>query len=188
MISGSEAKTGTIEGTGVALQVEVGFKPSYVKVLNYDDAGSLYSTLEWCSPMPAASGLKTKSIVDSGTTAGKSSELITSAGITQFAGEAPGKVLTGTLAATAADATISGTNTLFTTELKIGDVVKLFDGQEVTVLSITSATAFEATAAATASVTTNLATRITDRKEGFLIGAEGDINVSAETIYYLAIR
>lgn len=184
----NNAKIGSVEGTGAVLNVECGFIPSYVKILNIDDAGSLFSSLEWFQGMATASGLKTKSIADDGTTANKSSELITSNGISEFAGSVAGAQLTGTVAATAGSATLSGTNTLFLTELAVGDVVKLADGQEMTVTAISSATSLTASAIATASVTTKPATRVSGKKAGFTLGAETDLNASGETIKYIAIR
>lgn len=55
--------------------------------------------------------------------------------------------LTGTLSTTVGDATVTGTNTLFTTELEAGRLIRITDTSEyLTVLSITDATHFEATA------------------------------------------
>lgn len=113
---GNEVAVGTVEGTGAAINIQCGFQPRYVKVFNYDDAGSLFPTIEWWEGMAAASGLKTKSIVDSGATGLKSSEKITSLGISQYAGSEAAN------------------------------------------------------------------------SEGFTIGADTDVNVSAETMFYIAIR
>lgn len=77
---------GTVEGTGAAINVELGFTPIYVKCWNIDDAGSLGPSIEWVEGMGAASGLKTLSIVDNGTTTEKSSELLSSLGISAYAG------------------------------------------------------------------------------------------------------
>ena len=84
----NEVKTGTVAGTGAAINVLCGFKPRYVKVFNPNDAGSLFPTIEWWEGMAAASGCLTLSIVDSGTTALKSSDYITADGISQYAGTA----------------------------------------------------------------------------------------------------
>jgi hypothetical protein len=46
--------SGTVEGTGSAINVELGFTPTYVKVVNFDDPGML----EWWSGMGAAAGVK----------------------------------------------------------------------------------------------------------------------------------
>jgi len=110
---------GSVEGTGAAINVETGFKPRYVKVLNIDDAGSLNPTIEWFEGMTAAYGLKNlRQAVDEGGTATYSvvNEIITSLGISQYAGAA-------------------GSNS-----------------------------------------------------EGFTIGADTDLNVSGETIVYIALR
>ena len=180
-------KTGTIKGTGATLNVEVGFVPSYVKVLNIDDAGALAPTIEWCKGMAAASGFKTLKTVDSGSTGNASSAKVTSNGISEYAGEAPFTKLTGTVAATSGSATLTGTNTSFLAELKVGDTIKLYDGQELVVSAIASATSLTVSTAATASVATNVAIRKDGRKAGFTIGADADINVSGETIVYMAI-
>jgi len=83
---GNNVVVGSVEGTGAAINVELGFVPKYVKVFNSDDAGSLFCTLEWFSGMAAASGLKTTSIADNGSTTLKSSEKISSNGISEYAG------------------------------------------------------------------------------------------------------
>lgn len=108
-------RTGTVEGTGAALNVALGFVPDYVKVFNYDDAGALFSTLEWWKGMSDGHALKTSSIVDSGTSANSSSEKITTGGISEYAGDS-------------------------------------------------------------------------DNSAGFTIGTDADVNVDAETLYYLAMR
>lgn len=95
--------TGTVEGTGAAINISCGFRPAYVKILNIDGLAEL----EWTDSMPAAAGTKR-------VTAGTMS-LIASGGISQFDGT------------------------------------------------------------------------IADVGAGFTIGADADVNVSGETIHYLAI-
>ena len=46
--------TTAIKGAASAVSVSIGFKPRFVRVVNYDTAGSL----EWQAGMPAASGVK----------------------------------------------------------------------------------------------------------------------------------
>jgi hypothetical protein len=184
----NDIKVGTVEGTGAIIQVELGFVPTYVKLFNIDDAGTLWPSLEWLKGMAAASGIKCQKQIDSGTTGLSSQAYVTSNGISEFAGSVAGYQLTGTIAASALSATLTGTNTLFLTELKVGDTVKLWDGQELVVSAIASATSLTVLTAAAASVTTNKANRLAGRTPGFLIGADGDINVSAETIVYMAAR
>lgn len=108
-------RTGSVEGTGSAINVSLGFVPDYVEVFNYDDAGSLFPTLKWWKGMTDGHALKTSSIVDSATTGNASSEKITTGGISEYAGD-------------------------------------------------------------------------DDNAPGFTIGTDGDVNVSAETIFYTAVR
>jgi len=119
---------------------------------------------------------------------GDSAELLSSLGISEFPGSVAGAQLTGTVAATLASATLTGTNTLFLTELVVGDVVKLADGQELTVTAIASATSLTVSTAATTSVATKPANRLSGKVAGFTLGADTDLNVSGETIAYMAIR
>ncbi len=74
------ALTGTVEGTGVAINVQVGFVPSYVMVHNYDSADM--DTLEWFSGMTDGHAFKT-----TGSTRSKS----TSNGISAYAGTEGGE-------------------------------------------------------------------------------------------------
>lgn len=85
--------TGTVAGTGAAINISCGFTPDYVKVFNPNDAGSLWPTLEWTTGMAADSGIKTLKSVDSGATGNASSNKITTGGISTYAGStsaAPG--------------------------------------------------------------------------------------------------
>lgn len=81
-----QIKVGSVAGTGAAINVSIGFKPKQVKVFNPNDAGGLFPTIEWFEGMAAASGFKTKVVVDSGVTGNKSSDYVTSNGISQYAG------------------------------------------------------------------------------------------------------
>ena len=79
-------KVGTVEGTGSAINVSIGFQPDYIEVYNYDDAGGLAPTIKWFSGMTAGHGLKTLKVIDSGSTGNASSAKITSGGLSQYAG------------------------------------------------------------------------------------------------------
>jgi len=86
-------KTGTVEGTGSAINVSLGFKPDHVKCVNIDDAGSLAPMMEWINGMGAAAGIKSLSIADDGSTSNASHALVSSNGISQYDGSdsaAPG--------------------------------------------------------------------------------------------------
>jgi len=81
-----EVDVGTVEGTGAAINIELGFTPRYFKCFNLDDVGGLAPTLEWFEGMPAASAIKTLKVVDNATTGNASSAKITSNGISEYAG------------------------------------------------------------------------------------------------------
>lgn len=95
---------GTVEGTGSAINIELGFVPSYVKVYNYDGV----AVVEWFAGMTDGHGLKTLPT--------PAVSAITSNGISAYDGTSAGF------------------------------------------------------------------------SKGFTIGADTDVNVSAETIYYYAVR
>ena len=82
----SQFKTGTVEGTGSAINVEIGFQPDRVVLYNIDDAGSLSPRLEWNVGMGDDAGWKMLTIADNGTDGVNSSEHITSDGVSQYAG------------------------------------------------------------------------------------------------------
>lgn len=52
--------TGSVEGTGAAINVSLGFIPSAVEITNIDDVKGIYPTLLWNKFMAAASAFKTK--------------------------------------------------------------------------------------------------------------------------------
>lgn len=111
----NEMKVGTVEGTGSAINVSLGWVPDYVKVFNYDDAGSKAPTMEWWNGMTDGHGLKGLGVADDGATGDTSQAKVTSNGISEYAGDS-------------------------------------------------------------------------DNAPGFTIGADGDVNVSGETLYYVAVR
>ena len=86
----NEVIIGAVAGTGSAINVSLGFKPRYVKVWNPNDAGSLFPMMEWFEGLTAAYGFKYLKIADNGATGNLSSTLVTSNGISQYAGVAGG--------------------------------------------------------------------------------------------------
>jgi hypothetical protein len=72
--------TGTVAGTGSAINVSLAFVPTYVKAVNI--GGAVTCEIEWFKGMAAAKGLKTVEIADNGSTTKKAGEYIASAGIT----------------------------------------------------------------------------------------------------------
>lgn len=51
-------KRGTVEGTGSAINVSLGFAPDKVELYNYDDAGSAAPSIVWTADMADAAGFK----------------------------------------------------------------------------------------------------------------------------------
>lgn len=94
-------KTGTVEGTGSAINVELGFLPSKVVLYNIDDAGSLWPTLTWVKGMAAASGWLTLAIADNGSSGNTTTTKITTNGISQYTGSAGSAAVGFTIGANA---------------------------------------------------------------------------------------
>jgi len=115
----TDIRTGTVEGTGAAINIELGFVPDYVEVYNADDAGGLAPTVKWWNGMADGSGLKTLKSVDSGTTGNASSAAIVAGGISEYAGDStPGaQKRQGFTIGTDADLNVNG-ETLFYTAVR----------------------------------------------------------------------
>lgn len=79
-------RTGSVEGTGAAINIQLGFVPSKVRLVNIDDAGNLDPILEWNDQMPDASGILFLAVAGPDAGAARSHDLITTAGISRYAG------------------------------------------------------------------------------------------------------
>lgn len=79
-------RSGAVEGTGAAINIELGWVPDYVEVMNIDDAGNLFAILKWTSDMPDGHAMKFLSIADNGSTGRDSHDKITTNGISAYAG------------------------------------------------------------------------------------------------------
>ena len=180
-------KTGSVTGTGSIIRVDLGFAPSYVRLINKDDAGSLWPTMDWFPAMGDGYALKTLKVVDSGTTGNSSQAMISTNGVSAYAGQAPGSTNTGTVTIADGAKAVTGSSTKFLSELHVGDAIKI-GGQDFTVAAITTDTACTVNEACVTTKTAVPYTNETGRTGGFLIGADGDMNVASETILYLATR
>ena len=180
-MNNAKMKTGAFTGTGAALHIEVGFKPKYVKIVNLNDAGALDPPgLEWMEGMNDAAALKLV-----GTTVAYSQA--STNGITPSDGDSGMAALTGTLATTAGSATVTGAATAFTTELKVGDVIRIDDtGETLKVTAIASATSLTVDQVAENTEASSTGTRINGRAAGFTLGADGDVNVNGEAGVWMA--
>lgn len=179
-------KVGSLVGTGEIIDVECGFVPTYVKVFNPNDAGSLWPSIERWNGMAAASGCKCLKQIDSGSTGLSSQAYVTSNGISDFAGEAPGKTLVGTHAITVNLKALTGTSSKYLRDLRVGDTITL-NGNNYTIAAITSNTAATIVENAVATETAAIMTRKMGRAAGFTFGLDTDLNVSGEAVFYVAV-
>lgn len=76
----AEIRTGTYTGTGAAVNIELGWTPDYVKVVNVTDGDEYW---EWFAGMTAAHAIYTRSVTDNATTGNAGITRITSNGISQ---------------------------------------------------------------------------------------------------------
>lgn len=95
---------GSVEGTGAAINVSLGFTPVYVKCVNIDDAGGLTPEFEWISGMAAANAIKVTDTV--------TRNLVTSNGISTYAGS-EGSAAKGFTIGADADVNASGETILY---------------------------------------------------------------------------
>lgn len=64
-----DVKVGSVEGTGAAINVELGFFPKAVEIINIDDVNALFPAMEWFSGMGSGAGVKKnvdRSLTDGG--------------------------------------------------------------------------------------------------------------------------
>lgn len=94
--------------------------------------------------------------------------------------------LTGTVAMTVDLSTVTGTSTLFTTELAVGESV-VIEGIVYKIVSIASATSMVVDKAAPASISGKTAKRYEGRAEGFTVPAAATVNTTG-TIDFIAFR
>lgn len=175
-------KSGAFTGTGAAMNIECGFVPKYVKVVNMNDAGALDPPmLEWIDGMADGTGLKLV-----GTTVAFSQ--LATLGISKYLGDAGMAALTGTISTVIGTAGIVGVGTAFLTELKVGDVIKSdYNGENIQILAITSNTVAAINALSENTAATKTFKRINGRAAGFTLGADADVNVAAEAGVWMAI-
>lgn len=73
-----EMKVGTYTGTGAAVNIELGWVPDYVKIVNITDGDDMW---EWFTGMTAAHAIYSRSVTDNATTGNAGISRITSNGI-----------------------------------------------------------------------------------------------------------
>lgn len=166
----------TIVDDANAINVPVGFAPSYIKVLNSTDA-KLY---EFFAGMTDAYAFKSISHADT------QFSVITSNGITPYDGRAIGASISGTAAVTADSTAVTGTSTNFVGELAVGDLITI-NGESRKVSSITSATALVVDEAYDETASGATIYDMTGKSEGFTLGTD-ITDDDSDVLYWIAIR
>lgn len=77
----AEIKTGTYTGTAAAVNIELGWNPDYVRIINITDGDDAW---EWFTGMAAASAIYSRNIVDNATSGNGSLTKITSNGVSAY--------------------------------------------------------------------------------------------------------
>lgn len=76
----TQVASGTYTGTGAAVNVEIGFAPDYIKIVNLTDGDDAW---EFFTGMTAGHAIYTRNVVDNGATGNASMSRITANGISQ---------------------------------------------------------------------------------------------------------
>jgi hypothetical protein len=156
----NDVKVGTFAASASAVNVECGFVPDFVNVID--------------RATPSVSMGVPGGAVGVNIAAAAAAE---AAALTVFEGEAPYTNLTGTIASTVDVATLTGTSTLFTTELYVGETV-ILEGVAYIVIAISSATSLVIDKAAESTASGVKAARLQGRGKGFTVPAAYTANVS----------
>jgi len=170
----NEIKVGTVVASGAAMNLEIGFLPDEVEIIN--ETTSI--TLRWLKSMAAGKGHKE---IAAGT-----QSFVAANGISQYAGEAPDAQLAGTGATTVASATLTGTGTAFNTALRVVDLINV-NGEQRKVTAIASATSLTVDVAFEKTVALANIYRQTGRNPGFTLGTDS-INTATNVLHYAARR
>lgn len=75
--------TGSYVGTGAAIDIPLGFTPSYIEVINLTDGDDAW---KWFGAMTNGHAIYNRNVADNGTTGNASMSRITANGISAFAG------------------------------------------------------------------------------------------------------
>jgi hypothetical protein len=176
-MNGSQIVFGTCDGTGAAINVCLGFIPSYVKVWNVEDAGTLHPQLEWLRDMSVitafAQGVKLMGLSDTdmdrvlltttGIAAYNGGDEIVYDGVTSKRWEAVSATFAG---ASKEEVYVNG----HYRRTAVGDA------------------AYECVGYAIAGTTSPRHGTKVKTTEGFTIGADTDINADGEQLLWMAIR
>lgn len=81
----NNSKVGSYVGTGAAVNVPLGFAPTYVRVINETDGDVCW---EWFNGMTAGHAIQSINVVDNGVTGAAGMSRITANGVSLFGGSA----------------------------------------------------------------------------------------------------
>lgn len=178
----SNLVVGSFTATGSSKSISIGWTPKVVVLSSPSTTNPVI--IKWNSSMTAGYGMKT---LYTASTASTVVSLATVSCIRSYAGAAPMSALTGTVTITSGSALLTGSGTAFTTELAVGDIVSI-SGQSFQIAYISSSTSAVATTLATSTATVTKFYSESGRSPGFTIGADTDLNISGDTVYYEAYR
>ena len=151
--------TGTYTGDTAAFNLELGFLPRCVEILE-TNTPFFY---KWFDSLGDASFIRMST-----TTSGLTIYTATN-GFTPWDGDAGEITLTGTAAGTIGGRTITGTSTRAVLEMKVGDTLRI-DGFTYKVASIASATSFTVESNLLSTPSGDAIVRVNARSEGITLG------------------
>ena len=173
---------GTCDGTGVAINVCLGFIPSRVEVFNTEDAGTLYPVIDWIREFQMTSALD-EGVKETGTT-DSDRAVVAANGIAEYAGgdemvySSTNSRWEDSAAASVEEVYVDG----FYTKKNASNPAYRCIGD-----SIAGKPAYDADNVLLGGVNPYDGARV-KAPEGFTIGIDGDMNVNGEQLVWVAHR
>lgn len=79
-----QVRVDTVEGTGAAINIELGWIPDYVRIINVEDGDTIH---EWFRGMGAGDAIKAINVVDNATSGANGLALISANGIDTYSAD-----------------------------------------------------------------------------------------------------
>ena len=159
-----------------ALNIPLGWQPRYIRAYNVNNLVSY----EYFYGMDAGTSL------DNGNHDNTQNSVNAADSISLFAGRTPGAAVSGTVAVTAASATVAGTNTNFLGELAVGGTVTI-NGETRTIAAIASKTSLTVDSAIVTSASGVELFDLEGQEAGFTLGTD-ICDTTSDVVRWLAIR